>query len=561
MLKTLTIENYALIDALDINFEKGFSIITGETGAGKSILLGALSLITGQRADVAVLKKQDKKCVVEGTFDLSKYNLQGFFDEQDLDYEDQTSIRRIINPNGKSRAFVNDVPVTVQQLKELSPKLIDVHSQHQNLLLQDGKFQMMVLDTLAQHATDLNKYSQAFAEWKLANKNLKALQTRAEETKEELDYIRFQYNELETAEIREEEPKELDEELEALTHSEDIKNKLLIATEQLQGEEVGILTHLQEALGALRHIEDYYPKAKSFAERVENSYYDLKDIAEETENLAENVEHMPNRIDEINQRLALYFQLQQKHRTASVLELVELREKYKKQLDEIDNFDDELKRLGQITKAAEENANKFAAKITKNRARVIPTLEKKLKKQLATLGMPSSTLKVEQTESAVFLADGKDLVRFMFTANKSGKMQEIAKVASGGEISRVMLTLKAILGQKQALPTILFDEIDTGVSGDIADKMAEIMKNMGVNMQVISITHLPQVAAKGSVHYKVYKKDTKTETHSNIKRLTEKERTEEIAKMLSGSSLTDAALKNAEELIKLAAAPRGLFDV
>ncbi len=560
MLKALTIENYALIDALDINFDKGFSIITGETGAGKSILLGALSLITGQRAEVSVLKDPEQKCVVEGVFDLSKYKLQAFFEQEDIDYEDETTIRRIINPNGKSRAFVNDVPVTVQQLKSLSPKLIDIHSQHQNLLLQDGEFQMLVVDTLADHGKQLSKYSQAFSDYRKAVNDLKKLQERAEETKEELDYIKHQFEELESGEIRAEEPKELEQELEALTHAEDIKSNLVLATDKLSNEEFSILSSLQETLNSLRNIEDYYPKAKAFAERVENSYYDLKDIAEETENLSESVEHNPDRIEEINQRLALYFQLQQKHRAASVAELIEIREKYRSQLVEIENFDDELKRLGQIAKSAEENAGKHADKISKNRAKVIPSLEKNIKKQLNQLGMPSSYLKIEQTTSEKFLPSGKDIIRFLFTANKQGNLQEIAKVASGGEISRVMLTLKALLSQKQALPTIIFDEIDTGVSGDIADKMAEIMRSMGMNMQVISITHLPQVAAKGSTHYKVYKKDTKTGTQSNIKKLSNKERTEEIAKMLSGSQLTDAALKNAEELIRQSSIQGSLFD-
>ena len=391
-------------------------------------------------------------------------------------------------------------------------------------------------------------------------KNLNELRKRADETKEELDYIRHQFDELEEADIKTEEPKELEQELEALTHAEDIKSNLVIATEKLNGEELSILTNLQETLTSLRNIEDYFPKAKSFAERVENSYYDLKDIAEETENLSESVEHDSDRIEAVNQRLALYFQLQQKHRASSVDELVELREKYRAQLQEIENFDDELKRLTQIVKAAEENANKRASKISKNRAKVIPSLEKNIKKQLSALGMPSSTIKVEQTTSEKFLPDGKDIIRFLFTANKAGTLQEIAKVASGGEISRVMLTLKALLSQKQALPTIIFDEIDTGVSGDIADKMAEIMKVMGINMQVISITHLPQVAAKGNIHYKVYKKDTKTGTQSNIKKLSDKQRTEEIAKMLSGSQLTDAALKNAQELIHQAHGQKSLFD-
>lgn len=552
MLKALTIENYALIDALEISFDTGFSTITGETGAGKSILLGALALLLGSRVDSTVLRDKEKKCVVEAVFDLSAYDLRGLFAELDLEYETETTLRRIINPNGKSRAFVNDAPVSAQQLKDLGPRLVDIHSQHQNLLLHDDKFQLMVVDTLAQHAPLLQQYAAAYQEYRSLSKRLSDLQQRADQSKEEIEYIRYQHNELEAAELQEDELPLLEQELEVLSHAEEIKSKLYRTAQLLNGEQASVLRHLQESLQAMRQLESYWPKATEYAQRIENDYYDLRDIAEEAESQAETVEHDPQRIEAVNQRLALYFQLQKKHRCANPEELIALRDRFAAQLSEMENYDEVLLACQQELQQAQQKAERLAADMSLNRRKAIAPLEKTLKQQLALLGMPNATLKAELTPTEKLLPQGADVLRFLFSANKQGDLQEIARVASGGEISRVMLTLKALLSTKLALPTIIFDEIDTGVSGDIADRMGQIMQSMAHNMQVLSITHLPQVAAKGASQYKVFKTDTRTSTHTKIKRLSADERREEIAKMLSGSQLTQAALSNAEELLRSA---------
>ncbi|MEN9445049.1 MAG: repair protein RecN [Bacteroidota bacterium] len=551
MLKTLSIENYALIDALELSLEKKFSIITGETGAGKSILLGALSLLTGQRADASVLQDPDKKCVVEAVFDVKQYGLSAFFQENDLDYDDLTTIRRIIAPGGKSRAFVNDVPVTVQQLKALSPKLIDIHSQHQNLLLSDDRFQLDVVDSFAQNTALRVSYAEAFGQMKKAEKSLADLKARVKEVNREAEYIRYQFEELQAARLDVNEPAELEAELEALSHAEDIKLGLSAAHSQLSTEATGALSLIRGALNAMRKISGYYPKAEGFADRLDSVYYELKDLADETDVLSERQDFDPERLQFLNQRIALYFDLQKKHRCVTIMDLVQLRDKYKGQMQEIENFDYYLEEAQKLYDTHFSTAHTLAKSLHDKRMSVIPSIESQLVAQLQLLGMPNSQLEIRTISSAQLQSSGFDEVTFLFSANKSGSLQAIDKVASGGEISRVMLTLKYLLGQHSNLPTIIFDEIDTGVSGDIAEKMGNIMRSMSAHMQVVSITHLPQVAAQGEAHFKVFKTDEAGQTQTRLRCLEKDERTQEIAKMLSGSQLTEAAIRNAESLLGL----------
>ncbi len=553
MLKTLLVENYALIDKLEIHFSKGFSTITGETGAGKSILLGALSLILGNRAELSVLKNKDEKCVIEGIFNVEKLNLQVFFKESlpEVEYDHETILRRIITPTGKSRAFINDNPVSLNDLRELGLKLIDIHSQHKNLLLSDNKFQLNVVDSLAQNENILQEYRIEFKAFKDLQKRLSDLIEKAQIQKNDADYFQHRYEQLAIAKLVDNEQNELELELKTISNAEEIKLYISKASQILSSDEFSIISGLSSANDGLKRITKVFPKIENFVERLSSSLIEIQDIAAELEVLSEDVEFNQERLDFINERLNLIFSLQQLHKVKTVAELLKIQTDLYEKLNEIQNFDYEIAELTKKLDKKTDELTNLAQKISEKRKKVIPTIEKSMVSQLNNLGMLNAVFKIKTEQESEFTSTGKDRITYLFSANKSGELNDISKVASGGEVARVMISIKSLVSKYLSLPTIIFDEIDTGVSGDIADKMGNIMAEMADNMQVISITHLPQIAAKGFNQYLVYKKDTKNTTVSNIKLLSENERITEIAKMLSGKELTDAAIENAKHLLNL----------
>lgn len=552
MLQSLYIQNYALIDTLDICFDTGFSVITGETGAGKSIILGAIGLLLGQRADSKAIKNGANRCIVEARFNISEYRMEAFFEENDLEYDkDECILRRELLASGKSRAFINDVPASLTQMKELGEKLIDVHSQHQNLLLNKEGFQLGVIDLVAQNEKVLLDYKKLYSSYKECCRKLEETIEEAEKNKADEDYVRFQLEQLEEARLYEGEQEELEQEAELLSHAEEIKAGLYKVNETFSSEEQGILPILKEALNTLRGLNSIYPATEELSDRLENSYIELKDIELEIDRHNENIEFNPERLEIVNERLNLIYSLQQKHRVKTVNELLEIREAYQTRLNAITSSEDLIAELTEKKEKLSRQVIKLAAEQTKQRKSAAKEIEKQMQSRLIPLGMPNIQFKVELTPDKEPDANGMDKVAFLFSANKNSALQNVATVASGGEIARVMLSIKALIAGTMNLPTIIFDEIDTGVSGEIAEKMACIMQEMGQNgRQVISITHLPQIASLGSAHYKVYKKDNETETTSHIRKLTEEERVEEIAHMLSGSTLTEAAINNAKALLK-----------
>lgn len=551
MLRSLYIQNYALIEKLDITFDTGFSVITGETGAGKSIILGAIGLLLGQRADTKAIRQGASKCVIEARFDISGYNMKPFFEENELEYEEESILRREVHSSGKSRAFINDTPVALTQMKELGELLIDVHSQHQNLLLNKEDFQLNVLDVLASNEKELAAYRAAYAQWKHSEKELKELIAQAEQSKTDEDYLRFQLEQLEEAKLQEGEQVELEQEAETLTHAEEIKAGLYKVEQLFTSDEIGLLPSLKEALNTLISVQKVYQTAEELAERVESSYIELKDITQEISSKVDEVEFNPNRLDEVNERLNQLYSLQQKHRVQSVEELIQLSEDYRTKLSVITSYDEHIAQLTSDTEAQFRTVKKLAAELTGKRRKSAREVEKQMLERLIPLGMPNIRFQVEMGVRKDPGLSGEDTVAFLFSANKNGTLQQISSVASGGEIARVMLSIKAMIAGVVKLPTIVFDEIDTGVSGEIADRMADIMFEMGEQKrQVISITHLPQIAARGRAHYLVYKQDNDKETNSHIRRLNNDERVAEIAQMLSGAKLTEAALNNAKELLK-----------
>jgi DNA repair protein RecN (Recombination protein N) len=552
MLRSLYIQNYALIEKLDIAFDTGFSVITGETGAGKSIILGAIGLLLGQRADVKAIRQGASKCVIEARFDLSAYHIRSFFEENELEYEDELILHREVHASGKSRAFINDTPVSLTQMKELGEQLIDVHSQHQNLLLNKEDFQLNVLDVLASDEKESAAYKEAYARWKQQEKELKALVAQAEQNKTDEDYLRFQLEQLEEAKLREGEQTELEQEAETLTHAEEIKAGLYKVEQLFISDEMGLLPSLKEVLNTLIGVQKMYQPAEELAERVENNYIELKDITQEISGKVDEIEFNPDRLDEVNERLNQLYSLQQKHRVQSVEELIRLTEDYRTKLSVITSYDERISQLTAETEAQFRTVKKLAAALTGKRQESAREVEKQMVERLIPLGMPHIRFQVDMGIRKEPGASGEDTVAFLFSANKNGTLQQISSVASGGEIARVMLSVKAMIAGVVKLPTIVFDEIDTGVSGEIADRMADIMYEMGERKrQVISITHLPQIAARGHAHYLVYKQDNDMETNSHIRRLKEDERVAEIARMLSGAKLTEAALNNAKELLRL----------
>jgi len=553
MLKSLSIKNFVLIDDLHIDFENSFSVMTGETGAGKSIILGALALVLGQRADSKSIQSGRDKCIVEAIFDLSAYGLEPLFTDNDLEYEqDNCILRRELLNTGKSRAFVNDTPVQLNILKLLGDRLIDVHSQHQNLLLADTHFQLNVVDVIAGTASEIAVYRAEYQRYIELSRQLRETEEKMRRTKAEEDYVRFQFEELKAAQLIENEQSELEQELETLSHTEEIKTSLYKITSLLNdSDKPSALNMIRESLTAMDSLTAYYPKAVEFAERLRTAFIDLGDLASEAETLKDEVEFNPERLEWVNRRLDTLYALQQKHRVGSVAELIACRNEFDRQLALIDSYDDAIAELTARQNATRQSMLAKAQTISTKRKNASSEVAKNIIQRMVLLGIPNTRFNVGFEEKQPD-ADGIDEVSFLFSANKNEPLKPVAQTASGGEISRLMLCVKAMIAGFEALPTIIFDEIDTGTSGEIADKMADIMQDLGRKMQVLTITHLPQIAAKGKVHYLVYKEDTAERTHTRIRRLDGDERIREIARMLSGASLTEASVANAKELLKAA---------
>ncbi len=550
MLTRLRIQNYALIRELDVDLSPGFSIITGETGAGKSILLGALSLILGQRADSSVLNDKSAKCVVEAVFRVDGLGLEELFLSNDLDFDNWAIFRREINPAGKSRAFINDTPVMLKIMQDIGYRLIDIHSQNQNPEINEQSFQLMVVDICAANQELLLSYKSCYADYRRLVSEMNEVESEVEKSKADLDYCQFQFDQLYKAALVENEQEYFEKELELLTHAEEIKSGMTNLTELLDGENISALSQTKTAIGLLGKMTRFLPEATSLAERLESLYVDLKDIAQEGALIAEKIAYDPERIRLINERLDLIYSLQQKHHVKSVNELIILRNSLEARIVAVSSNEEQLVRLAKLKEQKYGETEELARHLSAKRHAVANEIESRVIRQLLLLGMPNSKFKVDIIQLQTPGANGWDQVNFLFTANKNGLLYDISKVASGGEMSRVMLAVKALISKSKALPTIIFDEIDAGVSGEIAERMGIILKEISTDMQVINITHLPQIAAKGDHHFLVYKQDSASETTTRLKRLSRAERIEELAKMLSGENITAAAIMNAEELLK-----------
>lgn len=555
MLKKLDIRNFTLIDHLEMALYPGFSVITGETGAGKSIVIGAIGLLLGNRADAKQVKRGCDKCIIEATFDLSIYHsdvLKDFFEDNDLDYEpEECLLRREVNANGKSRAFINDTPVTLALMRELGEQLIDVHSQHQNLLLSKEDFQLNVVDIIARDRQQLADYRAAFAEYRSAQRRLEELREQIATSRDNEDFLRFQQKELSEANLASGEQEQLEQEAELMSHAEDIKRALHEADYGLSGDDTGIVNLTRSIAAQLRSVADVYPEAQELAERLESCFVELKDISQEIASKVDDVEYDPQRFNLITQRLDTIYTLQQKFHVQTVDELLDRLNGINAQLDNIDNSDEELQELERSVEKLHAVCVEKAVVLTDMRRKSAMVVEQELSKLLVPLGIPKVRFKVE-VSPADLSTNGSDKVMFLFSANSSTDMQPVSQVASGGEIARVMLSLKAMISKAIGLPTIIFDEIDTGVSGRVAEQMAHIMRDMGkANRQVLCITHLPQIAAAGSTHYKVAKQETEQGTVSTMTQLSDEQRITEIAQMLSGSDVSQAAVDNAKSLLAL----------
>lgn len=552
MLKHLYIKNFTLIDELDIDLYQGFSVITGETGAGKSIILGAIGLLLGQRADTKAIKQGADKCVIEAQFDLSRYGMEDFFKENDIEYDaTDCIIRRELTAAGKSRAFINDTPVQLSMLKELGERLVDIHSQHQNLLLNKQDFQLSVVDIIAGDEKELSDYQQAFTQYHATMKELASLQESIEQNRQNADFLQFQCDELTNANLTEGEQEELEQKSDTMSHSEEIKSALYEADNALSAENTGVVESLRTALSAIRQIEKVLPDASELVERMDSSYIELKDIAQEISSQMEHVDFDPAELDVINNRLDKLYDLEKKYHVNTVEELIVKRDALKLKLNRIENSDEALAELQSRLAQQQTQAQKAADTLSKLRTKAIKQIEKDMQSRLMPLGMPNVRFCIQMTAEPLG-NNGQDKVAFLFSANTSTPLQPISQVASGGEIARVMLSLKAMISGAVKLPTIIFDEIDTGVSGKTAEMMAQIMQEMGQHeRQVISITHLPQIAALGSAHYKVEKEETSKGTISRMRALSQEERISEIAQMLSGSNVSEAAISNAKQLLGL----------
>ena len=551
MLRQLYIRNFTLIDELDITFKPGFSVITGETGAGKSIILGAIGQILGNRADARMVKAGCDKCVIEAHFDLSNYDMESFFDDNDIDYEPEDCIiRRELKANGKSRAFINDTPVALTTARELGQQLVDIHSQHQNLLLQKEDFQLNVVDIIAHNSQLLNDYRTLFDGYAKAKAALREKEEECEKDRANEDFLRFQADELVTAKLIDGEQEELEQELETLSHAEDIKGALFDADNLLSGDDRCITQSCKTMLSRLSDIGDVYPAIRQVTERIDSAYIELKDIARDISNLAESIDFDPARLTMANERLDTIYTLQKKHHVESVAELIAIRDNLTARLNDITNSEDMLEDMRRQVEDMHRKATEAAARLTESRQEAARHVTEQLLAQMTSLGMPNARFEIK-FETKELAADGADRISYMFSANKNVPLEPIAQVASGGEVARVMLSLKAMISGAVKLPTIIFDEIDTGVSGRVAEMMAQIMRQMGrADRQVISITHLPQIAALGTTHYKVEKTDTDDTTISRMRMLGHDERITEIAQMLSGSNISDAAIENAKSLLE-----------
>jgi DNA repair protein RecN (Recombination protein N) len=549
MLQKLTIQNYALIDNLEINLDKGLNILTGETGAGKSIILGALSLILGQRAESRYFFNQQKKCVIEGSFKIAGFHLNAFFEENDLDYEGETVLRREISADGKSRAFVNDTPVNLTQIKNLGERLIDIHSQHATREINDPDFQLLVVDGVAGHHELLSIYQTKFRAYKKSLTQLQQLIEENEKAKADLDYYQFQFDELEKAGISADEQELLEKELFALNNAEEIKRNLLGAHYLMHEGETSAIVQLREAGQQLTIIEKYNPEIEDLQERLKSTLIELKDIAAELESIEQKTHTNEARAEEVNTRLSLLYNLQKKHRVNDNAALLQIQDDLSGKIQQAVFGDEAVEKLQKQINADKQELEKMAATLSANRKKAIPVIQQKVLANLAEMGMVNSVLEIEQNALAELSKVGLDAIRFMFTANKGHALADMSKVASGGELSRLMLSIKSIIAEYTALPTIIFDEIDTGVSGEVANKVGQVMERLAQNLQVITITHLPQIAGKGKSHYFVYKDDSSSITTTRIKKLDNNERVLEIAKMLSGDKPGESALQNARELI------------
>ena len=551
MIKQLYIKNFTLIDTLDMTFQPGFSVITGETGAGKSIILGAIALLLGQRADSKAIKSRADRCIIEAHFDLSRYSMEDFFTEHEIDYDATDCIlRRELTASGKSRAFINDTPVQLSLMRQLGQQLVDIHSQHQNLLLQEEDFQLNVVDIIANDQKQLEQYRQLYQEYLSAKKAVKEMQEAIDKANDNQDFLRFQLSELKDADLSEGIQEELEQERETLSHAEDIKSGLFAADQLLSRGEGGIVERLKEASKTLDAIKKVFPDILDVAERTESCYIELKDIAGDISSCAEDFDFDPQRLEIIHTKLDQIYSLEKKHHVDSVEQLIAIRDELAQQLDRIDNSEDELKNLQAKETALLNQCNETAGKLSLLREKAARKIEKEMLKRLVPLGIPHVRFEVQQAPKELS-DDGADRITFLFSANTSTPLLPVSEVASGGEIARVMLSLKAMISGAVKLPTIIFDEIDTGVSGKIAEMMAKIMQEMGASdRQVISITHLPQIAALGTTHYKVYKEESQQGTISHMQLLQEEERVQEIAQMLSGSNVTEAAVVHAKELLK-----------
>ena len=551
MLRQLYIRNFTLIDELDITFKPGFSVITGETGAGKSIILGAIGQILGNRADARMVKAGCDKCVIEAHFDLSNYDMESFFDDNDIDYEPEDCIiRRELKANGKSRAFINDTPVALTTARELGQQLVDIHSQHQNLLLQKEDFQLNVVDIIAHNSQLLNDYRTLFDGYAKAKAALREKEEECEKDRANEDFLRFQADELVKAQLIDGEQEELEQELETLSHAEDIKGALFDADNLLSGDDRCITQSCKNMLSRLSDIGDVYPAIRQVTERIDSAYIELKDIARDISNLAESIDFDPARLTMANERLDTIYTLQKKHHVESVAELIAIRDSLTARLNDITNSEDMLEDMRRQVEDMHRKATEAAARLTESRQEAARHVTEQLLAQMTALGMPNARFEIK-FETKELAADGADRISYMFSANKNVPLEPIAQVASGGEVARVMLSLKAMISGAVKLPTIIFDEIDTGVSGRVAEMMAQIMRQMGrADRQVISITHLPQIAALGTTHYKVEKTDTDDTTISRMRMLGHDERITEIAQMLSGSNISDAAIENAKSLLE-----------
>ncbi len=549
MLTSLSIKNYALIENLKVDFQDKLSTITGETGAGKSILLGGLALVLGKRADASLVINKEAKCIIEAEFAIKNYNLEAFFEEEDLDYENLTTIRREILPNGKSRAFINDTPTTLTVLNALSEQLIDIHSQHETLQLADSDFQFQIIDALAENKTYLASYTRGLTLYKKLNKELDFILINQQNSKEEYDYNTFILNELIETNLKEGEQSELESTIEKLSHVEEIKLNLSEAIQISEEEQIGLKNLLGRLKTNIDKIANYSENYKHLSERVNSLFIELNDIVQEFESENEGLDYNPSTLERLNDRLQIIYNLQKKHGVSSILELLKIQEVYQNKIIEVDSADENLNSKKLEINQVNQKLEKLASKIHKRRAKAIPVFTKQMETILSRLEMKNTRFSIQLIPSEVLLSNGKDKLEFLISANKGVSFESLKKAASGGEMSRIMLAAKTILSKYTKLPAIIFDEIDTGVSGEVSNKIAEVMQQMSENMQVITITHLPQIAAKGNQHYKVYKEELNNNIHTNIKLLNNEERTVELAEMLGGKHITNSALAHAKQLL------------